>query len=32
VLDESDVIVGAGSAEEIAKLERMFEPRNVVAG
>src|SRR3954447_10888465 len=31
VLDESDVIVGAGSAEQIAKLERMFEPRNVVA-
>jgi voltage-gated potassium channel len=31
VLEESDVIVGAGSAEEIAKLERMFEPRNVVA-
>ena len=31
VLDEDDVIVGAGSAEEIAKLERMFEPRNVVA-
>jgi voltage-gated potassium channel len=32
VLEESDVIVGAGSAEEIAKLERMFEPRDVVAG
>jgi voltage-gated potassium channel len=31
VLDENDVIVGAGSAEEIAKLEHMFEPRNVVA-
>jgi voltage-gated potassium channel len=31
MLDESDVIVGAGSAEQIAKLERMFEPRNVVA-
>jgi voltage-gated potassium channel len=31
VLEESDVIVGAGSAEEIAKLERMFEPRGVVA-
>lgn len=31
VLEESDVIVGAGSAEEIAKLERMFEPRDVVA-
>jgi voltage-gated potassium channel len=30
-LEESDVIVGAGSAEEISKLERMFEPRNSVA-
>ena len=31
VLEESDVIVGAGSADEIARLERMFEPRGVVA-
>jgi voltage-gated potassium channel len=31
MLEESDVIVGAGSADEIAKLERMFEPRNAVA-
>ena len=31
MLEENDVVVGAGSAEEIAKLERMFEPRNVVA-
>jgi len=29
-LEESDVIVGAGSAEEMAALERMFEPRNLV--
>jgi K+/H+ antiporter YhaU regulatory subunit KhtT len=31
LLEENDVVVGAGSAEEIAKLEHMFEPRNVVA-
>ena len=30
VLEESDVIVGAGSAEEITKLERMFEPRDAI--
>jgi voltage-gated potassium channel len=30
-LEESDVIVGAGSPDEIRKLERMFEPRDVVA-
>jgi len=29
-LEESDVIVGAGSADEMAALERMFEPRNLV--
>jgi voltage-gated potassium channel len=32
LLEESDVIVGVGSPEEIRKLERMFEPRDVVAG
>ncbi len=31
-LEESDVVVGAGSREEIEKLERMFEPRNVIGG
>jgi len=31
ILEEDDVVVGAGSAEEIAKLEQMFEPRNPVA-
>jgi voltage-gated potassium channel len=31
LLEENDVVVGAGSAEEIAKLERMFEPRDIVA-
>jgi len=30
VLEESDVIVGVGSPDEIRKLERMFEPRDVV--
>jgi voltage-gated potassium channel len=28
LLEESDVIVGVGSADEIRKLERMFEPRD----
>ncbi len=32
LLEEADVIVGVGSPEEIRKLERMFEPREVVAG
>jgi voltage-gated potassium channel len=32
VLEESDVIVGVGSPDEIRELERMFEPRDVVAG
>ncbi|MFL5954620.1 MAG: potassium channel family protein [Gaiellaceae bacterium] len=31
VLEESDVIVGVGSPAEIRELERMFEPRDVVA-
>jgi voltage-gated potassium channel len=31
LLEESDVIVGVGSPEEIRKLEQMFEPREVVA-
>jgi voltage-gated potassium channel len=31
LLEEADVIVGVGSPEEIRKLERMFEPREVVA-
>jgi voltage-gated potassium channel len=30
LLEESDVIVGIGSPDEIAKLERMFEPRQAV--
>lgn len=32
LLEESDVIVGIGSPDEIRKLERMFEPREAVAG
>ena len=32
MLEESDVIVGVGSPEEIRKLERLFEPRDVVGG
>ena len=31
LLEEADVIVGVGSPEEIRELERMFEPREVVA-
>ena len=31
LLEEADVIVGVGSPDEIRKLERMFEPREVVA-
>jgi voltage-gated potassium channel len=31
VLEELDVIVGVGSPAEIRELERMFEPRDVVA-
>ncbi len=31
LLEEADVIVGVGSPEEIRRLERMFEPREVVA-
>jgi voltage-gated potassium channel len=31
LLEESDVIVGVGSPEEIRKLERMFEPRETFA-
>ena len=31
LLEESDVIVGIGSPEEIRKLEQMFEPREVIA-
>jgi voltage-gated potassium channel len=31
VLEEGDVIVGIGSPDEIGELERLFEPRGVVA-
>jgi hypothetical protein len=31
LLEESDVIVGLGSPDEIRKLEEMFEPRNQLA-
>lgn len=31
VLEEGDVVVGIGSPDEIGELERLFEPRGVVA-
>ena len=30
LLEESDVIVGVGSSDEIRKLEAMFEPRETI--
>jgi K+/H+ antiporter YhaU regulatory subunit KhtT len=32
VLDEEDVMIAAGSSDELRKLEELFAPREAVAG